>query len=61
MRSSSAPEGAKVAAADFEAVVAADGKAVVGEFAMTLPEKAGVYVLRGVAWQARRWRLRLSR
>jgi len=40
------PRGEKVVAADFEAAVAADGKGAVGEFAVTLPEKAGVYVLR---------------
>jgi len=41
-----APDGTKVAAKDFDAAIAADGKGVVGDFALTLPQAAGVYVLR---------------
>lgn len=41
-----ATNGEKAAAADFPVVVAADGNAAVGEFGVTLPEKAGVYMLR---------------
>ena len=38
--------GEKVAAADFPASIAADGKGVVGDFSLTLPATPGVYVLR---------------
>ena len=39
-------DGKKVAAADFPASIAADGKGSVGDFSLTLPEATGVYVLR---------------
>ena len=38
--------GEKVAGADFPVTVGADGKGVAGEFALTLPQTPGVYVLR---------------
>jgi beta-mannosidase len=41
-----APNGEKVAATDFPASIAADSKGVVGDFSVTLPQTAGVYVLR---------------
>jgi len=41
-----APDGTKVAATDFAASMGADGKGAVGDFSLTLPQVAGVYVLR---------------
>jgi beta-mannosidase len=38
--------GKSVAAADYPVTVAADGKAIAGTFSLTLPQEAGVYVLR---------------
>lgn len=38
--------GEKVAGTDFPVVIGADGKGVAGEFALTLPQTPGVYVLR---------------
>jgi beta-mannosidase len=38
--------GEKMAAADFPVTIGADGKGVAGEFALTLPQTPGVYVLR---------------
>jgi beta-mannosidase len=38
--------GEKVAGADFPVTIGADGKGVAGEFALTLPQTPGVYVLR---------------
>jgi beta-mannosidase len=38
--------GEKMAVADFPVVIGADGKGVAGEFALTLPQTSGVYVLR---------------
>ncbi len=38
--------GEKVAGADFPVSIGADGKGVAGEFALTLPQTPGVYVLR---------------
>jgi beta-mannosidase len=38
--------GERVAAAEFPVAVPADGKAMAGTFSLTLPRKAGVYVLR---------------
>jgi len=41
-----APSGEEVAASDFPVSIAADGKGAVGDFSLTLPQTAGVYVLR---------------
>jgi hypothetical protein len=41
-----APSGDRVAATDFPVSIAADGKGAVGDFSVTLPQTAGVYVLR---------------
>jgi beta-mannosidase len=38
--------GEKVTGADFPVTIGADGKGVAGEFALTLPQTSGVYVLR---------------
>jgi beta-mannosidase len=41
-----APNGEKIAATDFPATIPADGKGSVGDFSLTLPKAAGVYILR---------------
>jgi beta-mannosidase len=40
------PSGEKVATTDFPASIPADGKGSVGDFSLTLPRAAGVYILR---------------
>src|ERR1035437_2992778 len=38
--------GKSVAASDFPAAIAADGRASIGDFSLTLPQEPGVYILR---------------